>query len=410
MRIAMMTNNYKPVIGGVPISIERLAQGLRMLGHTVYIFAPDCGDNGEEEPFVIRCRTLDTRLTGDFPVLNLLAPGIEERFRCLQIDLIHVHHPMVMGQIALYLGEKYRIPVVYTYHTRYEMYLHYIKPYAALEEAARESRAAQEAVHCIRDITVPGFIRNFMQQCDLIFAPTPTMAEHLESQNIPVPVRVMPTGIPEQAYLQEPSAAETLREYFLEDKKYLLTTVSRLAKEKNFDFMFRGLAVLKERIGDCFRLLLIGDGPQRQELEQLAQELGLAENIRFLGFQPNEQIALYHRAGDCFLFSSCSETQGIVLLEAMAAHTPVVALDATGVRDVVENGVNGFLTEPDEQRWASRIRQVLESDSLRQRFAENAFRTALRYRDTDIARIAEESYRQVLDGRKLLEMEIDFSH
>ena len=142
-------------------------------------------------------------------------------------------------------------------------------------------------------------------------------------------------------------------------------------------------------------------------MEQLAQELGLAENIRFLGFQPNEQIAFYHRAGDCFLFSSCSETQGIVLLEAMAAHTPVVALDATGVRDVVENGVNGFLTEPDEQRWASRIRQVLESDSLRQRFAENAFRTALLYRDTDIARIAEESYRQVLDGRKLLEMEID---
>ena len=406
MRIAMMTNNYKPVIGGVPISIERLADGLRKRGHTVYIFAPDCGDPEQKEPFVIRCKTLDKRLTGDFPVLNILSPGIEDIFRCLQIDLIHVHHPMVMGQIALHLGEKYRIPVVYTYHTRYEMYLHYIKPYAVLEEYAREHRAAQEAVHCIRDVTVPGFICRFMEQCDLIFAPTPTMAEYLEAQNLPVPVRVMPTGLSEQAYVQEPSAAQTLREYFLDGKKYLLTTVSRLAKEKNFDFMLRGLAVLKEQIGDCFRLLLIGDGPERENLEILAQELGLSDNIRFLGFLPNDQLGLYHRAGDCFLFSSCSETQGIVLLEAMAAHTPVVALDATGVRDVVENGVNGFMTAPNKWLWATRVRQVLESDALRKRLGENACQTALRYRACDIAQIAEESYRQVLDGRRLMEMEI----
>jgi len=405
MRIAMMTNNYKPVIGGVPISIERLAQGLRKRGHTVYIFAPDCGHT-QQEPFVIRCKTLDTRLTGEFPVPSPFDPGIEDMFRCLQIDLIHVHHPMVMGQIALHLGEKYQIPVVYTYHTRYEMYLHYLKPYAALEEHARENRAAQEAVHCIRDVTVPGLIRSFMRRCDLIFAPTPTMAEYLESENLPVPVRVMPTGLSSQAYFQEPSAVQTLREYFLEDKKYLLTTVSRLAKEKNFDFMLRALAVLKEQIGDVFRVLVIGDGPERENLEQLANSLWLSDNIAFLGFLPNDQLGMYHRAGDCFLFSSCSETQGIVLLEAMAAHTPVVALEASGVRDVVENGVNGFMTAPDEWLWATRVRQILERESLRKRLGENAYQTALRYRGEDVARIAEESYRQVLDGRALTYQEL----
>ena len=311
MRIAMMTNNYKPVIGGVPISIERLAEGLRKRGHTVYIFAPDCG-HAPQEPFVIRCKTLDTRLTGEFPVPSPFDPGIEDMFRCLQIDLIHVHHPMVMGQIALHLGEKYQIPVVYTYHTRYEMYLHYLKPYAVLEEHARENRAAQEAVRCIRDVTVPGLIHSFMRRCDLIFAPTATMAEYLESENLAVPVRVMPTGLSSQAYFQEPSAVQTLREYFLEDKKYLLTTVSRLAKEKNFDFMLRALAVLKEQIGDVFRVLVIGDGPERENLEQLAKSIGLSANVAFLGFLPNDQLGMYHRAGDCFLFSSCSETQGIV--------------------------------------------------------------------------------------------------
>lgn len=405
MRIAMMTNNYKPVIGGVPISIERLAQGLRKRGHTVYIFAPDYGDI-PKEPFVIRCKTLNKRLTGEFPVPNPFSPEIEDIFRCLQIDLIHVHHPMVMGQIALHLGEKYQIPVVYTYHTRYEMYLHYLKPYAALEEYAREKPAAQEAVRWIREVTVPGLIRSFMRRCDLIFAPTPTMAEYLERENLPAPVRVMPTGLSPQAYFQEPSAAQTLREYFLEDKKYLLTTVSRLAKEKNFDFMLRALAVLKTQIGDSFRVLVIGDGPERENLEQLAAHLGLSENICFLGFLPNDQLGMYHRAGDCFLFSSCSETQGIVLLEAMAAHMPVVALEASGVRDVVENGINGFMTAPDEWLWAIRVRQVLERESLRHRLGENAYQTALRYRAEDIAQIAEESYRQVLDGRHLAALDL----
>ena len=410
MRIAMMTNNYKPVIGGVPISIERLAQGLRRLGHTVYIFAPDCGDNGPDDPFVIRCHTFEKRLTGGFPVVNMLALGIEERFRSLCFDIIHVHHPMIMGQVALYFREKYQIPVVFTYHTRYEMYLHYFKPYVQLQKYAQNNdvpgRAVEEMLRCIKERMVLGFVRHFISQCDLVFAPTATMAEYLEEQNISVPIQVMPTGLPEEAYCQDPTAADTLREWFLEGKQYLLCTVSRLSQEKNLPFLLRGLSVLKQQMGDVFRMMMIGDGPQRQELEKLALQLGLAQAVTFLGFLPNDQIGLYHRASDAFLFASCSETQGIVLLEAMAAHSPVVALDAVGVRDVVIHGQNGFMTAPDEFRWAGRVRQILENETLRHRMSQVAFQTACGYRSDHIACIAEQSYRQVLRGRQIAALEL----
>lgn len=410
MRIAMMTNNYKPIIGGVPISIERLSEGLRQLGHTVYIFAPDCGDNGPDDPYVIRCQTLERWVAGNFPILNMLDRNIERLFSALNIDIIHVHHPVIMGQIALYLGQKYQIPVVYTYHTRYEMYLHYFKSYAWLQNYV-DTREAVALCQTARDMirtAVPGFIKHFINQCDLVFAPTETIAQYLDEQCISVPVQVMPTGLPIQAFSQDQNTAQCLRNRFLSGKKYLLCTVSRLAKEKNLSFLLRGLAILKEQIGNSFKMLIIGDGPERAVLEHQAVLLGLHENVIFLGFLPNDQIGLYHRACDLFLFASRSETQGIVLLEAMAARNPVIALEATGVEDVIENGRNGYMTVPDEKCWAECIRQVLEQDSLHHRMSEGAFQTAKKYSAVRIARTAEQSYRQVLYGRAMMGMEIGF--
>ncbi|HPU64127.1 MAG TPA: glycosyltransferase, partial [Mobilitalea sp.] len=128
MRIAMLTNNYKPFVGGVPISIERLAQGLRNLGHEVYIFAPSY-EGQEEEPYVIRYKSRKKKLKGEFVIPDIWDKTIEEKFAVIPFDIIHVHHPMLMGYIAQYLHKKYDIPIVFTYHTRYEQYLHYLKPY-----------------------------------------------------------------------------------------------------------------------------------------------------------------------------------------------------------------------------------------------------------------------------------------
>ena len=132
MRIAMLTNNYKPFVGGVPISIERLSKSLRSLGHEVYIFAPTY-DNQCDEEFVIRYKSLKGKISGGVVLPNIFDIEIEKKFKALKFDVIHVHHPMLLGNIAQYLGRKYNIPVIYTYHTRYEEYLHFLKPFELLE-------------------------------------------------------------------------------------------------------------------------------------------------------------------------------------------------------------------------------------------------------------------------------------
>ena len=153
-------------------------------------------------------------------------------------------------------------------------------------------------------------------------------------------------------------------------------------------------------MGNDFQLLIIGDGPQKQELEQYAHELDILENITFLGTVPNEEIAAFHCASDLFLFASKSETQGIVLLEAMAGKSPVVAVKATGVCDVVRNGQNGYMTEEREEAFAEKIQQLLCDSELYNKLVEGAGDTAWRYRNEAVSWMAEYSYERVILAQK----------
>lgn len=125
MKIAMMTNNYKPFIGGVPVSIERLAEALRKEGHEVVIFAPMYPMQLLEKD-VVRYNSLSRKMAGEMVIPNMFDSIIETKFREGKFDVIHVHHPMLIGNTAVYLSRKYKVPLVFTYHTRYEQYLHYV--------------------------------------------------------------------------------------------------------------------------------------------------------------------------------------------------------------------------------------------------------------------------------------------
>ncbi len=391
MRIAMMTNNYKPYIGGVPISIDRLAQGLRKLGHIVYIFAPDYPGGCDDDPYVIRYGSFSRKLKGDVRIPNCFDPIIEDIFRFLDIDIIHVHHPMIIGQAALYLGRKYHIPVVYTYHTRYEMYLHYLTPYANLQTWVQKSggtllpQIGDKLLQSVREHLVPGFIRRFVNRCNMVIAPSHTMEQHLDSMGIKTPIEVAPTGLPDSAFNPDPHTAAFLRQQLLNGKKYLFCTVSRLSEEKNLSFMLEGLACLKKRIGDCFQIVFLGDGPKKMDLINQADLLGIGNCVSFLGCVPNERLSSYYCACDAFLFTSLSETQGIVLLEAMAAGCPVVAVDASGTRDVVISGENGFLTECNLDEWAQKTADIILNPDLHEYLASGAKHFALDFHSDKIA-------------------------
>ena len=384
MRIAMFTNNYKPYIGGVPVSIEHLAEALRRRGHTVYIFAPTY-ENQVEEPYVIRYPSFPIKVAGA-PVPNVLTGIFTKKVRELNIDVIHVHHPAIVGNVALSIRKKLGVPVVFTYHTRYEAYLHYINGLEKVEQSTG---------------FINWYLHHFCNQCDLLVAPTPGILDYLQKERMKPPIQVMPTGIPMENFLPEQESVAAIRQQYLGTADYLTCTVSRLAKEKNLDFQIRGLSCLKRLLkkkGRTFRHMIIGDGPEKENLMRQIGELGLTENIIFIGNVDNQEIKNYQAASDAFLFTSKSETQGIVLLEAMAVGNPVVAVEASGVRDVVKDGVNGYLTEEDTYWWAERTRMVLEEVAKREQLSQAARETAESYSEEEVARQAEQYYRNVCIG------------
>ncbi len=176
----------------------------------------------------------------------------------------------------------------------------------------------------------------------------------------------------------------------------MLISVSRLSNEKNIDFLIDAIAGLRQRIDQPFQLLLIGDGHQRERLQRRIDALSLGQWFRLLGAVPPEQMALYYRLGDLFVFASKTETQGMVILEAMAAGLPVVAVRSSGIDDVVRQGYNGFKTPEDGVRWGDQVARLLADDALREEMAEHALSVAREHSIEQFAGGVKEIYATVL--------------
>ena len=409
MKIAMMTNNYKPFVGGVPISIDRLATELRRLGHEVYIFAPSF-EGEEEEAYVIRYHSLKKKLKKEFTIPNIFDPIIEEKFRELSFDLIHVHHPMLIGYIARHLGRKYNVPVVLTYHTRYEHYLHYLKPFERKKNSGVDigpmdnpelGALRRRLVSAGKESLVAAHNRLVINHCSMVFAPTMSMKEYLLEHGTVTDIGILPTGIPQEEFEYDPALSASLRERYVGDADYLFCTVSRLEKEKNIEFLLEGLKLFKECKGGSFRLLIIGDGSRRELLTEQVHKLGLEHNVTFCGRIPHEELRHYYHASDAFLFASTSETQGIVLLEAMAAGLPIVAVKASGVQDVVVDGWNGYLTAAEVREWTNKLLLLIDQPCLREKMKEHAFKGAREYLSSNIANRALQYYQNILYYKRM---------
>ncbi len=383
MRIALMTNNYKPVMGGVPVSIERLKNGLEKQGHQVTVFAPSC-EEAEEENNVFRYAVLKKRSIGGIPLPNPFDIRIGREFKKQKFDIIHVHHPMLIGRTAVWLSKKYDIPLVFTYHTRYEKY-----------------------VECYTgglgkvDKVMPFYLHTFLRHCDYVFAPTAGIRDYLE-EVCRVPghrLGILPTGIEERNFRVAEEEKEAIREKYAPGGMPFFLTVSRMASEKNVVFLLESLAEFKRRWRQPFRMALVGDGPDRARYERLSRELGIGEETVFTGMLPNGETAAWFAAADAFLFASRTETQGIVILEAFAGKTPVLAVRASGVEDLVDTGVNGVLTGEDRCEFAEAMLGFCEGKPDRKRLSENAYASGLRYREETVALEAARVYNEVLRGR-----------
>lgn len=404
MKIAMLTNNYRPFVGGVPISVERLAGELRRAGHDVTVFAPDYGRHEQcEEQGVIRFEVTRRKMENGMVYPKLISRKILEEFKKSSekgrpFECIHVHQPMFVGTTGLYLGKKYDIPVIYTYHTRYEDYLHYI---SLFRSSGPHGRIKRELLYFAREKVIPTYMRWFTNQCDMVLAPTAGMQKRIRENGTKVPMAVMPTGLEDSFFTMDRQRVEQIRAMYTKGRENvrLLCSVSRLEEEKNPEFLIEGIRCIKKKSRQEIRVLLIGDGSMRTRLEKMARESGLEDTIVFTGNIPNEEVKYYLGASEVFLFASKSETQGIVLEEAMAAGCPVVALQASGVEDIVRNGINGYMTAEDTEEWSSRVLQIL-ADDTREKMCTAAQETASGFRASRLALYAKVLYTQCIENRK----------
>ncbi|WP_291825486.1 glycosyltransferase [Marinobacter sp.] len=385
MRVAMFTNNYLPFIGGVPISIERLRKGLQALGDKLLVIAPSYREQPPEEEGVLRVASLmDLGENSEFRLANIFLPHTIRKVKDFLPDIIHLHHPIWLGSLGLFMARRLKVPAVYTYHTRLEHYAHFV-PLPVL---------------LFRNLISHALIRRFANKCDAIIVPTYSTEEYLRIVGVKKPTYVQPTGIEYQKFQQVPGEkVEALRKRLgLGDEK-VFVSVARLSNEKNIDFMIDAIHSLRQKTDTPFRFLMIGDGHQRDRLQQRINELKLGEHMTLVGSVPPEEMATWYKLGDAFLFASKSETQGMVILEAMAAGCPVVAVRSSGIDDVVRDGYNGFKTPEKQEQWVARVQQLLENDSLRREMSDHALGFARDYSVEKFARDVREIYALALAAR-----------
>lgn len=382
MRIAYFTNFYLPVVNGVVRSVQSFRDALSAMGHNVFVFAQE-DDYEDTEPFIFRYPSIP--LPGEIHTALPVSSFVDQLLPKLKLDVIHTHHPFLLGQTAATKARDYGLPLVFTFHTQYQEYTHYIP-------------IPQEQVQEFLKSTVMNWLREFMRKCQHIVIPSESMRSILvDHYGLVDRFTVIPTGIDTAPYKAADGSALRSEWGWHNDK--IIISAGRLAEEKNWSILLQAFALAQKSYSNM-RLVLIGDGPQAEELHELAGELGVAERVLFTGKVPFDEIPNYLKAADLFSFASITETQGLVTLEAMAAGLPVVAVAASGTRDILQNGKQGFLVENDAQALASGIIKLVESPSLMSRFKSAALRKSRTFENRRLAQKMLDVYEQAIQDKK----------
>lgn len=383
LRVVMFTNTYLPFIGGVAISVQRLRTGLEKLGHEVLVVAPSYEQDGVE-PGVVRVPTL--LHDGDLiRVANLLHPATWRAVRTFRPDVIHLHHPFWLGRLGLALARRMKVPTVFTYHTRLERYAHNIPLPGFL----------------FRNVLAHWLVRRFANRCDEVIVPTPVTRDYARLIGVTRPVHVLPTGVEIERFQHaDPAHVAALRARHNPDKRRILVTISRLTPEKNLDFVLAAMRELKRRQAPPFRLLVLGEGEERAHLMQVIEDHDLAAEVSLLGAVPACVVPDYLQLGELFVFASTSETQGMVVLEAMAAGLPVVAVNASGVDAFVQNHRTGVLTAGEIDVWTDAVHALLVNRTERQAMAQAALGAARQHSVERFSAEAVKIYRTAIGAHR----------
>jgi len=356
MKIGIFTDSYRPYTSGVVRSIETFTHEYIKKGHEVYIFGPDAPfsqNRSKREQGIFRFLSVPAPTFSEYAIPIPVSPQLRYTLKKLQLDIIHVQSPFLLGRLGARMAKKFKIPLVFTYHTLYDQYVHYF-PFA--------KTTSRKVVQYIS--------RDFCNKCDLVITPSSPIKSYLKRMGVNTSIKVIPTGL----YLDEFSNTNNkwLRQNFpIMENDNILLFVGRLGKEKNLIFLLKSFEKVLEKHCNV-KLVLIGSGPLENHLRNLCRNMNIEDKVIFTGLLPREKIVHAYASADIFTFPSITETQGLVIGEAKASGLPVIAINAFGTSDMVIHGEDGFLCKPSQEEFSSYIINLLDNHELYQNMQQRA--------------------------------------
>lgn len=360
MRIGIFTDTYPPYINGVSTSIIMLEQALRKKGHSVYIVTVNSEKYSyEDSDRIIRIPGIpigiyDYRLTGVYPLKAI------SKIKKWNLDVIHSHTEFGVGTFARIIAKQLNIPLVHTYHTMYEDYVHYITKGYFLTPG---KKIVEYLTKFYCDKTATELIVPTQKAYDLF----------KEKYKVDRNIHIVPTGIEVERFYKENNQIDKVNELRkklnIKDGIPIILSVGRIAEEKSVDFLIENhVEILKQNKA---LLLVIGDGPDLEDYKKLANKLKLEDNIMFTGKVPFEEMHLYYQLATIFVTASRTETQGLTVIEAMAASIPVVVADDESFKTVVIDGLNGKLFS-NKKEYVKSIITLLNDQEVLSRMSKQA--------------------------------------
>jgi len=379
-----MTNTFSPHVGGVARSIEQFSEEYRRLGHKVKVIAPEFDNMNKVEHDVVRIPALRNFNHTDFSFITPIPHPLKKLLAGYEPDIVHSHHPFLIGSVALKVAHSLEIPIVFTHHTKYEDYTHNV----SLEGELVRKFARNIAT-------------NYANTCDQIFSPSQSMHDELIKRGVTTRIDVVPTGVQTEFY-RTGNGVKTREELGISQNAFVVGHLGRLTKEKSIPFIVESVIGffnrLKAEANACF--VVFGDGPASELIEHEFVTAGLRHRLVIAGPRDKAQVPDAYHCMDVFAFASQSETQGMVLTEAMASGVPVVAVDASGVREVVRDRKNGrLLEEQSVEKFADALQWVSELGNVQyKQLVNSAMTTANEFSMPNMAKLAIEHYQRLLHG------------
>ena len=381
MNIGLFTDTYFPQINGVGTSVHMLYEELTALGHNVYIFTPSDPRRVSSDENIISMRSMPCFIIKSFRIGLLYSPHDLWKIKRLNLDIIHTQTEFSLGTFGKIISKALNIPIVHTYHTMYEDYVHYIAKGIIITPSMSHSLS-----------------RFYCNRADAVVAPPPKVYDSLRSYGVCKNMFVIPTGINTDRFLSSNYSHESVsalkKSYGFDNKTPVMLILGRIAMEKSIDFIFDAAGEIFDRIPEA-RILVVGDGPYKRTLENIAAEKGISDRTVFAGAKPWNEIGLYYQLGDVFVSASASETQGLTFAEAMSASIPVVARNDKCIEGLIEDGKTGFLFDTKEE-FIEKTVYVLENSDKLCELTQAAYKSAQQFSSHTFGERIEALYKTVI--------------